>query len=245
MRDPAHLTVHYAPESSSPRQLALHGAASAEADAAITALWTPPAENWVRMNMIGSINGRVTGPDGTSDSLSNRADRRILQAIRRMSDAVIVGAQTVRQERHTSTRPTHLVIVTSSGDLTGHRISEEDAEASVLVCAPASARGRVEATMPGAELVECTPDDGKVPLETVLATLRERGLHQLVVEGGADLIGQFLEEGRIDEICVTQAPTFGSIDSPSLPGSGTPNEFERILLAEDSEGFLYQRLVRR
>lgn len=216
-----------------------------EVDERLRELYAAPEPDWVRMNMIGSLNSRVTGPDGTSDTLSNRADRRILRLIREMSDAVVVGAQTVRQEQHTSTGATWLCVVTASGDLSGHRISREDAVASVLVCCPADAVARVNETMPGANTVAIEPVDGRLPLDQVVATLHERGLRQLVVEGGNQLISQFLDEGRIDEVCLTQAPVFAPDSAPSLPGSGHGTSFARVLLAEDSLGYIYQRLFAR
>ena len=241
MPDPDELRILAAGGATPPETLDLR----ADVDDQLRELYRPPRREWVRMNMIGSLNGRVTGPDGTSDTLSNRADRRILKLIREQSDAIVVGAQTVRQERHTSTAPTWLCIVTSSGDLTGHRISEADATRSVLVCCPAASVTEVERTMPGARVAPLELDaSGRIPLGEVLAELRGRGLEQLVVEGGNRLISQFLDEGRLDEVCLTQAPVFAPDGAPSLPGSGTGTEFERALLAEDSAGFVYQRLLR-
>ena len=208
----------------------------------LEAIYRPPHPNWMRMNMIGSLNGRVTGSDGTSDTLSNRADRRILKLIRQMSDAVIVGAQTVRQERHTSTAPTKLCIVTASGNLDGHRITPDEAASSVLVCCPAEVRSRVLGSMPGATVIPLTAPEGRIQLADVLHELHERGLHQLVVEGGNQLISQFLDAGLLDEVCLTQAPVFAPDSAPSLPGSGRGTEFRRELLAVDSVGYVYQRL---
>lgn len=211
-------------------------------DAWLRECYAAPESSWIRMNMIGSLNGRVTGPDGTSDSLSNRADRRILRTIRDLSDAVVVGAQTVRQERHATTRPTKMCIISTSGDLSGHRIHEDDAAELVYVCAPAEARERAEQTMPGMNFVELSATDGQVNLREVVAALRERGMHQLVVEGGGNLIGQFLDAGLLDEVCLTQAPVFAPQHAPSLPASTLGTEFSRELVLEDSLGFLYQRL---
>jgi riboflavin biosynthesis pyrimidine reductase len=213
------------------------------ADDWIRERYRAPRADWVRMNMLGSLNGRVTGPDGTSDSLSNRADRRILRLIREMSDVVVVGANTVREERHTSTRPTWLCVITTSGDLTGHRIRPDDAAHSVLVCGPASARERALETMPGANFVEFELDDGGVALPEVLGHLRERGLRQIVVEGGKALISQFLDEGLLDEVCITQAPYFGPDAAPALPASTRETRFRREPLLADEYGYLYQRLV--
>lgn len=240
MPDPDYLQVIGGSDRLTPHSIDLR---SSESDAQLRELYAPPLQSWVRMNMIGSLNGRVTGPDGTSDTLSNRADRRILKLIRGMSDAIIVGAQTVRQERHTATRPTWLCIVTGGGDLTGHRISEADAASSVLVCCPPSARERALTTMPGANIVELGDSNDRIDLQDVLARLHDRGLHQLVVEGGNRLIGQFLDADLLDEVCLTQAPVFAPDSAPSLPGSGRGTEFSRDLLAVDSVGYVYQRLI--
>lgn len=216
---------------------------TAGTDAWLRACYEAPEQSWVRMNMIGTLNGRVTGPDGTSDSLSNRADRRILRIIRDLSDAVVVGAQTVRSERHATTRPTRLCVITSSGDLSGHRIQLDDARELVYVCAPASARAEVESTMPGANVIPLELDDSdRINLREVVHALAERGMHQLVVEGGGALIGQFLDAGLLDEVCLAQAPLFGPEDAASLPSSSRGTEFSRELTLEDSLGYLYSRL---
>lgn len=225
-------------------RLDLTGDSIDQAESWLREHYAPPRADWVRMNMLGSLNGRITGGDGTSDSLSNRADRRILRLIREMSDVVVVGANTVREERHTATRPTWLCIISESGNLTGHRISEADAAASVLVCGPTSARDRAAETMPGANFAEFDTSAGRVPLAAVLAELRGRGLRQIVVEGGTTLIGQFLDGALLDEVCLTQAPVFGPDTSPALPSSSRNSAFQRVLLLEDEFGFLYQRLVR-
>lgn len=214
----------------------------AATDAWLRECYTAPEPLWVRMNMIGTLNGRVIGPDGTSDSLSNRADRRILRTIRDLSDAVVVGAQTVRQERHATTRPTKLCVVTMSGDLSGHRIHEDDAANLVYVCGPESAQERACVTMPGANFIALECDGNQVSLRELVTALNARGMRQLVVEGGGNLISQFLDAGLLDEVCLTQAPLFGPQDAPSLPASSLGTEFSRELLIEDSLGFVYQRM---
>lgn len=216
--------------------------AAPDAAATLDALYAVPDARWVRMNMLGTLNARVTGPDGTSDSISNRADRAILKRIRNMSDAIVVGARTVRQERHSATGDTRLVIVTTSGDLAGHRISADDASRSVSVLCPEAAAATVRETMPGAA-VHHPPNDGWVSVEAILDWCDGEGLRRLVVEGGASLIGQFLDASAIDEVCVTQAPVFGRSDAPGLPGSSAPRRFRRALVAADDLGYVYSRLV--
>lgn len=212
-----------------------------EALAELDRLYAPPQGPWVRMNMLGTLNARAAGPDGTSDSISNRADRAILKRIRLASDAIIVGAETVRQETHMATGPRRLVIVTNSGDLTGHHISPAIAEARVTVICPRSAAATVERTMPGASVHH--PPGERFGVDAVVEWCRANGLDRMVIEGGSGLIAQFLDAGLIDEVCLTQAPVFGDPDSPSLPGSTAPLRFRRALLAADDLGFVYSRLV--
>lgn len=215
---------------------------SPSCDAELDALYKTPAGPWIRMNMLGTLNARVTGPDGTSDSVTNRVDRRILARIRRMSDAIVVGASTLRQERHTSTGPTPLVVVTRSGELTGHRIAEDEARRGVVVLGPPEAVANIERTLPGARIETIRGGDG-VPVRSVVATCHALGLERLVVEGGGSLIAQFLDADLLDEACLTQAPVFGPVDAPQLPGSRAGTRFERSLVALDDAGFVYSRLL--
>jgi riboflavin biosynthesis pyrimidine reductase len=97
--------------------------------------------------------------------------------------------------------------------------------------------------LPGQTYVECPLHDGGVALPEVLGHLRERGLRQIVVEGGKALISQFLDEGLLDEVCITQAPYFGPDAAPALPASTRETRFRRELLLADEYGYLYQRLV--
>lgn len=227
-----------APADAAGTTIALGEAQTADA---LDRLYEIPRRPWVRMNMLGTLNARVTGPDGTSDSISNRADRAILKRIRAMSDAIVVGAQTVRQEQHMAVRGVRLVIVTASGDLEGHRIPPDEAARAVTVVCPREAADEVARTMPGAT-VHHTPGE-RVAVADLLAWCREAGLESVVVEGGASLIGQFLDAEAIDEVCITQAPVFGRTQEPGLPGSGAPRRFRRALIAADDLGFVYSRLL--
>lgn len=215
------------------------------ADAAL-ARWYAAPEAWWRMNMIGTLNARVAGPDGTSDSISNRADRTILQHLRRWSEAVLVGAETVRSERHAPVGGAVLAVVTRSGDLSGNRIPREEAERGVVVLCPPAGVERARATMPGARIEHPPLDgDGGVDVARLRGFLEQLGWRRVVVEGGERLISQVLDAGLLDEACLTQAPVFGDGDAPSLPGSTRDDAWERTLLAVDERGYLYSRLRRR
>ena len=218
-----------------------------EPDAAvrIDGLYRVGAADWLRMNMIGTLDGGVVGPDGTSDSISNRVDRTILERIRAMSDAVLVGARTLRQERHTVVEHAALVVVTLSGELSGHRIAEAEARGRVHVLCPPGAVAAVRHSLPGASVHEALPDRrGTISAATMLGICAELGFRRIVAEGGRGLIGRLLDDDAVDEVCLSAAPVFGDPDGPRLPGSRLGTRFERGMLAIDETGVLYSRLFR-
>jgi len=61
--------------------------------------YRPDTMSSVRINLISTVSGNAGGSDGTSHTLSNPVDRKILGVIRELGDVVLVGAQSVRGRR--------------------------------------------------------------------------------------------------------------------------------------------------
>jgi len=192
--------------------------ADGTAPARIRDLYAPPRETWLRLNLIAAVSGDAAGSDGTSETLSNATDRTVLAAIRTLADGVLVGAASVRAEGYRVPKASRLVVVTSSGDLSGHRMDPAEAERVVVVC-PATAHDRVRQTLgdevAAAATVLTAPDDeGRLEPAAILRCLRDQRLRSLVCEGGPSLAGQFLRDGLVDELCLST--------SPVVIGSGLP-----------------------
>lgn len=193
----------------------------------------------VRVNMIESINGSAVGDDETSESLSNRLDRRILGVIRDASDIVVVGASTVRKEGYLAPARSRLAIVTRSGDLDGHRL--HDAATPPLVLAPPAARARVEAELSGIphDFAELSSPD--LDAHDIVGVLRSLGADRIVCEGGPTLAASFLDAGVVDELCLT---TSAKLHSPGLPLLGALSSTLDATLAQlilDEDSTLYAR----
>ncbi|GAA2085631.1 pyrimidine reductase family protein [Pseudolysinimonas kribbensis] len=88
--------------------------------------YAAPAADWVRVNLVVSLDGSAAGPDGTSRSLTTGADRRVLGAIRAESDLVLVGAATLRAEPELVPRVTPLAVLSRSGDTGAARLRPGD-----------------------------------------------------------------------------------------------------------------------
>lgn len=202
-------------------------------------LYRPPRTPWLRFNLITSVSGSAAGSDGTSESLTNPADRRLLGVIRELADIVLVGAQSVRAEGFQLPKRARLAVVTASGDLSGHRIDACDGR--VYVVCPASVADRAAASIPGAEIIALGTEGPLRPVDIVEA-LRDRGFASIVCEGGPSLVAQFVVAGLADELCLSTSATIGG---PSLPLLGhaeiDPVRLELSQLLVDDASGLYAR----
>lgn len=203
---------------------------------------------YLRVNMIGSLNGSVTGSDGTSDSLSSRLDRRILGVIRELSDVVLVGAGSVRAEGYVVPARAALAVVTSSGNLAaGHRLSAASSDRPVYILCPHSAVGRVQATegISRASIVPVDDVDGLLSPAAILASLHERGLTRIVCEGGPVLAGRLFAADLVDELCLSVSPQI-VLGSRALLESeqAASSRFSLFQLLLDDQGATYARWER-
>jgi riboflavin biosynthesis pyrimidine reductase len=205
--------------------------------------YAPDGERWVRLNMITSLTGSAVGPDGTSDTLTNRADRAILGVIRASADAVVVGAETVRAEGYLLPRRSRLAIVTRSGDLAGHRLEPDPdgPDDQVLLVMPVG--GTPPPPVRGVAVVRVAESGGRMPVRGILSALGDRGIHRVVCEGGPSLAAQFAAADVVDEYCVTAAPRLVPTAGAFLPLE-TPLDTAPAGMLVDEDGFSYLRLRR-
>ena len=179
-------------------------------------LYRPPADAWVRINLIASVSGNAGGSDGTSETLSNPADRRLLGVIRELGDVVLIGAESLRAEGYLLPRRSPLAVVTSSGNLTGHGVGDAVDSGRVIVLCPEQSVARVRETVGAAkvEIVTVPATDGRFTMPDLLAVLRGRGLNSIVCEGGPGLAAQLISANLVDELCLSTSPLLNGAHLP-------------------------------
>ncbi len=172
-----------------------------------------PAERpFVALNMVASLDGHVrvgarTGP------LGRGADRALFHALRRSTEAVMVGAQTARTERYgTLVRdppgaPQPLAcLVSGSLRLDPAEIpllADPDSRVVVLT----AAEGEVAGAAASLDYVRARDPDGGVDLAAGLRALRaEHGVRAVLGEGGPTLNTGLFRAGLVDELFLTLAP---------------------------------------
>jgi diaminohydroxyphosphoribosylaminopyrimidine deaminase / 5-amino-6-(5-phosphoribosylamino)uracil reductase len=162
---------------------------------------------YVVLKLAASLDGRTAAPDGTSQWITGEAARTDAHRLRAESDAVLVGAGTVRAD---------------DPALTVRHVGGRDPLRVVLGKAPPDAR-----VHPALEL---TGDLGDV-----LDELGRRDVVQLLVEGGATVAGAFHRAGLVDRYVVYLAPVlFGGDDAAGLftgPGVSTMTDIWRGRIA--------------
>lgn len=151
---------------------------------------------WVVLKLAATLDGRTAAPDGSSKWITGEAARADAHRLRAQSDAVLVGAGTVRVD---------------DPELTVRNVEGRDPLRVVLGSAPLDAR-----VHPALEL------DGD--LGGVLEELGGRGVLQVLVEGGAAVAHAFHAAGLVDRYVVYLAPAlFGGDDARGLfAGPGAP-----------------------
>jgi len=155
---------------------------------------------WVILKMAASLDARTAAPDGTSRWITGEEARLDVHRLRSRSDAILVGAGTVRAD------DPELTVRLGEGPTPAQPLRV------VLGVAP-----------PGAKVLPALELSG--PLDDVLDDLGRRGVLQLLVEGGASVAHDFHAAGLVDRYVFYLAPLlFGGDDARPLfagPGAGT------------------------
>ena len=166
---------------------------------------------WVVLKLAASLDGRIAAPDATSQWITGTEARVDAHRLRAESDAVLVGAATVRADDPALT-------VRDWQPPPGATPRQGQPQRVVLGTVPPDAR-----VLPALEM--------HGPLEQVLAELGERGVVQLLVEGGAATAAAFHRAGLVDHYTVYLAPAlFGGDDGRSMfagPGAATVSDVWR------------------
>jgi riboflavin biosynthesis pyrimidine reductase len=202
--------------------------------------------DWLRANMVSSVDGAITGPDHRARGVSSDADRYVFAAIRRQADVVLVGAGTARIERYGPAElPIALVSARLELDLTSPLLARPQHRTIVYTAASAGAE-RIAATSQVADVVLC--GEQLVDLAIAVDDLRARGLPRVLCEGGPTLLGAIVGHGVMDELCLTLSPLLvGGTIQRIVAGTPLPGtvDLELAHLLE-SDGSLFARyLVRR
>jgi len=199
---------------------------------------------YVRANFISSVDGSATAA-GLSGELGAPADKRVFDLLRQLSDVILVGAGTVRDEgygamvlgadaarwrvAHGRAEQPALAIVTGSLNLdpTSDVFTKAPVRPIVLTAENAAPERRA-ALQQVADVVDCGAQT--VEPQRMVDALAERGLGRIHCEGGPTLFGALVQADLIDSLCLTVSPSLEGGAGPRISRTHTALELRAMTL---------------
>jgi riboflavin-specific deaminase-like protein len=167
-------------------------------------------DEMVVVGQIGqSLDGRIATPTGHSKYINGPAGLDHLHRLRSLVDAVVVGVGTALADdpqltvrRVAGPHPARVVLDPNGRLPASAKMLVNDGVRRLLVtaegtqCAPASE----------AEVLTLPATHGRIAPHAILASLAERGLRRVLIEGGPNTVSSFLTAGCLDRLHVVVAP---------------------------------------
>lgn len=205
--------------------------------------YAPPAQPWLRVNFVSTVDGAAQGSDGLSKSINNEADKRVFDALRTRADCLVVGAGTLRAEGYDIPR-LPLVVVTRSAGLPPTLLDAP--RGRVLMATVASAGGLAASREQLGEENVLVLGEDEIDLVELRTTLAERGWTDQLCEGGPSLFADLLAAGVVDELCWTVVPALTGGDAVRIAkGAEVEVALRPVLLLEQDGTLLGRWLVER
>ena len=184
---------------------------------------------YVLLSAAISADGYLDDASGVRLVLSGAADLDRVDELRAGSDAILVGANTIRRDnprllvRSAARRERRIelgqpaspvkVTLTISGAVDPQarfftRACEPPLVYAAAACGPALARALADRASVIVAPRTGRPAAGELDLTWILADLAGRGIGRLMVEGGSAVLARFLSAGLADELSLAVAPVF-------------------------------------
>jgi riboflavin-specific deaminase-like protein len=164
-----------------------------------------------------TLDGRIATVTGASKYISGDEALNHLHRLRASVDAVVVGVGTVAADdplltvrRVPGRSPARVIIDPRGRTPAGARMLHDGAGPVLALCC-------ADATPPtGVEAVRMPCAVGGFSPHDIVAALGARGFARILIEGGADTLGRFMDSGRIDLLHMMVAPVILGSGKPGL-----------------------------
>lgn len=178
---------------------------------------------FVHLKLASSLDGKIATRAGDSRWITGKESRARVHELRHEYDAILIGAGTARADDPLLTdrsnrkrrKPLVRVVLDEKLEISpASKLIQTAAEAPVLIFAGKSAPS---IDSPGVEVVRDEANGRN--LELVLDELGRREIQGLMVEGGANVAGKFLDAGLVNKVSFFIAPKImGGSDLPTAVG---------------------------
>jgi diaminohydroxyphosphoribosylaminopyrimidine deaminase/5-amino-6-(5-phosphoribosylamino)uracil reductase len=195
---------------------------------------------FVHLKLALSLDGKIATRTGDSRWITGAESRARAHELRHEYDAILVGAGTARTDdplltdRSGKKRRRPLIRVVLDETLTTppeSRLMRTATEAPLLFFAGNSVPAS-EFDLPGVEVVRDAANGRDLSL--VLDELGKREVQSVLVEGGANVAGNFLDAGLVNKVTVFIAPKIiGGSDAPTAVGGAGAETLAKAIELQD------------
>ena len=181
----------------------------------------------VTLKLATTLDGRIAAAGGDARWITGPAARRLAHALRDVSDAVLVGAGTVRADDPRLTcrlpgghDPVRIVLAGPALRLPARaRVLARGGPPTWVVAPRGAPAARVAALRRrGVEVLLVPGRRGRVPFAALVRLLGARGLTSLLVEGGGTVAAEALRARAVDRLVLFVAPAILGGDAVAAVG---------------------------
>jgi len=204
-----------------------------------------------------SLDGKIATRTGDSKWISTSESRRYVHYLRYISDAIMVGANTVLADDPqltsrcsisggTARKQPLRVIIDGKGRISAEaRLFKEPGAVLLAIGENVDPDKEKQFIETGAQLEKITTESDKVDLRGLLKKLAEMEITSVLVEGGGTLLGALFDEGLVDKVITFIAPIIigGDAARVAVGGKGADKVVNSIKIENINIGQYDQDLM--
>jgi len=185
-----------------------------------------------------TVDGKLTLSKGVSSKeimkFMDEEANRYLHETRAKVDGIMVGAETIRTDnpyltvRYVSGKNPTRIIPTSTADIPPDANILKKDSPTIIVTTEKAPEERVKALSEKVEVIIAGKEE--VDLIKMMDMFYNRGIRNLMVEGGSTLNWNLIKNGLVDEIRIIHMPFIvGGTDTPTLVGGEGFKSLEEVV----------------
>jgi len=197
---------------------------------------------FVTVKFAVSLDGKIATWSGDSHWISCEESRKFIHGLRRASDAVMIGVNTVilddprltARDKPQEKYPLRVIVDSKLRTPPTARVFSEPGRTIVAAAVGVDLDTVKELEEAGAEVLQLKPWKTLVDLNDLFEELGRRGITSVLVEGGSTLLGSLFDGGMVDKVVAFIATVIiGGEDAKSAVGGQGANRIGQALQLRD------------
>jgi len=193
---------------------------------------------FVTLKIAATLDGKIATKQGESKWITGESSRRFVHRLRNSADAIIIGIGTILRDDPLLTArmkggrdPYRIVLDSRLRILEGAKVIHQKPEKTIIATTESAPKEKREALeKKGVQVMTLEAQQGRVNLRSLLSRLGEMEMTSLLVEGGSEINGSFLNEGLIDKLFLFLSPKVLGGQALEMFGGKGVETLEKALL---------------